>query len=1299
VVDEGERGGQARERRGGEEEGGEEEERERDKEVWWSGRAWGDVIVTWSLISRAAGTPPHGALPSWSSGSPRRGTSRSLCTLTEGACLGPAAMGWVSLGRRQLARAAWASRAGAGVSAGVRARRWLPPWAVQALSTSGGRGGRAASGGGVGGGSGPGSEAKDDVPVAYDLSVVKSLQDLSAMFQHWANVKKDHPDKLLLYRVGDFYECYFNDAVTLANVCNFAVTSKLCGTRVGYKAAMSGLPMHSVEKHIPKLLQEGYVVAVVEQLEEAGTPGIGSRNLERGIIDILTPGTVTDAEYMPGSTADGGKTRGNNYLAAIMPGSALAPGHAGRWGLAVADVSTGEVFCTDCHSGGNTSLAEELQRLQPAEVLVPANLRHQGRGDLVGGGRGSAAEARAESVVDSIYKSAAAGRGGGYGGPLGGGESAVDGGGQITVSLDEALELAAAECEENYHHDRDGGERGAELAKWRGSPGTDSIGEIPEAVSLPTGLNYTLRPMWNFARRERCEGKILGRFNLQSLEPLGLHEPRRRLAVMALGGLLDYLEQTRELNITAYPTGSAAGAEVTSFVAPEGSALGSSSLPLQVPRFYSIHDYMNVDAAARANLELMRTLRTGTTKGSLLHEMDKCRTKMGSRTLSRWLTQPLLDVDAIGERQDCVAAFCEDDLARDRCARVLEGIDDLERLAGVAAWQRGGAAQGIAALETSPLASASIGPAELLRLAEGLLAAPRLGELLPRGSSEATLALFDLPGLRGLSPELQAMADEVKATIVASPPLRLSDGGFIRERVDVDVDIRWAAVRDCDRRLKELVEEEKQTSGASSLRLGHGPKSGYFLQVSGREDGQKLAKNPRYRKAASVGSGLRFSTDALQALESERIGCKTAACKAELACYASLRRRVSAVVSPVREVASSLATIDVLLALADAARERGYVRPRVIAKEGDTAMQVRGARHPVIEASLRRKAKQFVPNDVSLGGGVREAPSLLVLTGANASGKSVYLRMIGLLQIMAQVGSFVPADSAVFPVRDAVFVRAGAVDDLGSGQSTFMVEMSETSSILRQATHRSLVLMDEIGRGTATSDGVSIAWAVAEHLCVTRRSTTIFATHYKEVTHLEGAMPAGRARNAHFDAAKTVADGDGALAFDHVLRDGPAATSHGIDAAAMAGLPPAVVARARTLYARIEEAEAGVTDGLRWGALAAEDAAEEAAGLDLGSLGSLDSVWAAALNNMRTSSTRALVSQHGTLLGVAGLAAHDSGGRPASVRVGITSPGWLPSFTSPPGNANPRVSELTAAFEAVLKRPVVVHVQLAHAED
>ena len=254
--------------------------------------------------------------------------------------------------------------------------------------------------------------AKEEVPVAYDLSVVKSLDDLSGMFQHWATLKGEHPDKILLYRVGDFYECYFGDAVTLANVCNFAVTSKLCGTKVGYKAAMSGLPMHSVEKHIPKLLQEGYVVAVVEQLEEAGTPGIGNRNLERGVVDILTPGTVTDAGHMPGSAADGGRTRGNNYLAAVMPGTALAPGHAGRWGLAFADVSTGEVFCTDCHEGGNASLAEELQRLQPAEVLVPANFRHQGRGDLVGGGRGNAAETRAMSFADAIYNDAALGVGG-----------------------------------------------------------------------------------------------------------------------------------------------------------------------------------------------------------------------------------------------------------------------------------------------------------------------------------------------------------------------------------------------------------------------------------------------------------------------------------------------------------------------------------------------------------------------------------------------------------------------------------------------------------------------------------------------------------------------------------------------------------------------------------------------------------------------------------------------------------------------------------------------------------------------
>jgi DNA mismatch repair protein MutS len=604
----------------------------------------------------------------------------------------------------------------------------------------------------------------------------------------------------------------------------------------------------------------------------------------------------------------------------------------------------------------------------------------------------------------------------------------------------------------------------------------------------------------------QARARLLHHFRLASLDGLGLGE--LPMAMRAAGGLLAYLESTQPMAHAEGP---------------------GPSIPLDPPTVWHAGDQLVLDAQTRRNLELTRTQLGGNLHGSLLWALDRTATAMGGRCLRRWIEAPLVERAAILVRQEAVAELVQHRPLRLAVRRLLRPMGDLERLAG-----RAGAGT----------ASAR----DLVALADGLERLPRLAALMGDTSSEP-LRTLGRPW-----PELEALAAELRHHLVESPPLSLSEGGLIHDGVDPLLDGLRNQLDDQDRWLAEQEVEERRASGNPNLRLQYHRSFGYFLAVSRA----RAASVPdHWIRRQTLANEERFVTPALKGREGRILQLRTRAAQREYDLFTSLRARIGEQAGPIRSAARRVAELDALASLAEVAATGGYCRPELV--EG-RELRIEAGRHPVVEQLLVEE--RFTANDLALG--ADPAPDLLVLTGPNASGKSCYLRQNGLLQLMAQIGSWIPARSARLGIADRIFTRVGAVDDLASGQSTFMVEMAETANILHHASERSLVLLDEIGRGTATFDGLSIAWAVAEHLATAIRARTIFATHYHELNELADLLT--NVGNAQVLVEET---GDDLLFLHRVVRGG-ASRSYGIEAARLAGVPPAVVLRARQVLGRIE---------------------------------------------------------------------------------------------------------------------------------
>ncbi len=834
------------------------------------------------------------------------------------------------------------------------------------------------------------------------------------MYQHYVEVKEQYPNALLLYRVGDFFECFFQDAVTIARELELVQTSKEGGKELG-RVAMTGVPHHAVERYSTMLVEKGYAVAICDQVEDAATAAAEKRNLvKREIQKLLTPGTLTDDGML--------QSRQNNFLAAIV----VAGEH---WGLAYADISTGEFFTSQ--SQELSALTLELLRLQPSEVLIPAN---------------------APDVTGLLRP----------------------------------------------------GEKSEYLADY-----------------LPDSFCYSLRSQQPFTLVEASQ-RLKDTFQVTSLEGMGCADIP--LGVRAAGGLLEYVEDTQK----AY------------------------KVPLQPLRTYSLADYLILDHQTRRNLEITQTIRDGTFHGSLLWALDRSSTAMGGRALRRWILQPLIDIKGIAARQETIIELVENTSMRQDLRSMLRKIYDIERLSG-------------------RVASGTANARDLLALSESLIKLSDLSAIASFGSAPYLKALHKVP------PELEELGVYVVERLVDSPPQHLKEGGIIKDGVDSRLDEIRQRLEDDKQWLTNLEVTERERIGVANIKVGYNKTFGYYISMP-RSKASQAPEN--YKRKQTLTNEERYITSELKERETRILTAKDDLSSLEYDIFTELRAKVAEKAQEIRSISKAVAAIDVLAGLAEVAVYQNYCCPEMVKGR---EIDIIDGRHPVVEQSLGEGF--FVPNSAHMGsqnppqpplekGG--EHPDLIILTGPNASGKSCYLRQIGLIQLIAQIGSFVPATEAKLAICDRIFTRVGAVDDLATGQSTFMVEMNETANILNHATPKSLILLDEIGRGTATFDGLSIAWAVAEYLATDIQGRTIFATHYHELNELASILT----NVANYQVTvKEMAD---QIIFLHQVTAGGASKSYGIEAGRLAGLPTSVIGRARQVMGQIEK-HSKIALGLREG--------------------------------------------------------------------------------------------------------------------
>ncbi|HUN49270.1 MAG TPA: DNA mismatch repair protein MutS [Stellaceae bacterium] len=633
----------------------------------------------------------------------------------------------------------------------------------------------------------------------------------------------------------------------------------------------------------------------------------------------------------------------------------------------------------------------------------------------------------------------------------------------------------------------------------------DRLLQRPDLFELLAAWKDRLTPLPS--QRFDSEGgrkRLEAAFGVRTLEGFGAFD---RAELAAAGAVVDYATLTQQ-------------GKLPRLKPPERMAAGAA---------------MEIDAATRRNLELMETL-SGERKGSLLAAIDRTVTGAGARALAEWLAAPLTDPGAIGARLDAVEGFAANERLRADLRQHLKRTADMERAMARLALGRGGP-RDLAALRDTLAASAGI--RALLRTAPLALATERIG------AAERDLG------------EHKALVDRLARALTSDLPLLTRDGGFVAPGYAPELD-ELRELRDQSRRLiAGLQARYAGESGVNALKIRHNNVLGYYIEVTAAQAG-KLGSTFIHRQ--TMASAMRFTTTELSELESKILNAADKALALELKLFEDLVGEALARGEEIARTATALAFLDTAAALGELAVSERWCRPAV---DDSADFAITGGRHPVVEAALRQTQASFVGNDCDLG----ESQRLWLVTGPNMAGKSTFLRQNAVIAILAQIGSFVPAESARIGVVDRLFSRVGAADDLARGRSTFMVEMVETAAILNQATRRSLVILDEIGRGTATFDGLSIAWAAVEHLHDGNRCRALFATHYHELTALASRLPALSCRTMR------VKEWQDEVVFLHEVAPGAADRSYGIHVAKLAGLPAAVVARAEEVLALLEKSE------------------------------------------------------------------------------------------------------------------------------
>jgi DNA mismatch repair protein MutS len=803
------------------------------------------------------------------------------------------------------------------------------------------------------------------------------------MMQQYLSIKADYPTMLVFYRMGDFYELFFEDAEKAARILGITLTAR--GSSGGNPIKMAGVPFHSLDPYLAKLVKLGESCAICEQI---GDPALSKGPVERKVVRVVTPGTLTDADLLP--------EKAERPLLAVCT---VATRKVVTTGLAWMSLASGALklmeFTGDARAAA-ARLVQELERIAPAEVL------------------------RADSVANN---------------------------------------------------------------------GADLFDTSP--------VGHTARvPEWHF---DVVHGHktLLDQLGVATLSGFGADG--LGAAFGAAGALLRYAQATQ-----------GRGLQHVKRLAVESES-----------------EFIGLDASTRRNLELTETIR-GHESPTLFSLLDGCRTAMGSRLLRHWLHHARRDQRVARARHEAIAALAQREAMSDLAA-TLTHVPDIERI-------------------TTRIALLSARPRDLASLRDGLTQLPALRDQVARcfipGDSCLLRDIFDAIAI----PE--ACLDLLRRAVAPEPAAMVRDGGVFARGFDAELDELRALSENAGQFLVDLEARERARTGIANLRVEYNRVHGFYIEVT---NGQADKVPDDYRRRQTLKNCERYITPELKAFEDKALSAQDRALAREKLLYDLLLADLAPHIACLQRIASGIAQLDTLTALADHAVRNNWCMPQLV--EAPCLTIVEG-RHPVVENQIER----FIANDCILSNERR----LLLITGPNMGGKSTFMRQVALITLLAYVGSYVPATSATIGPIDRIFTRIGASDDLAGGRSTFMVEMTESAAILNGATEHSLVLMDEVGRGTSTFDGLALAWAIARHLIETSRSFTLFATHYFELTQLPEQNPS--AANVHLSAVEHKDN----IVFLHAVQDGPASQSYGLQVAQLAGVPPGVIRAARKHLARLE---------------------------------------------------------------------------------------------------------------------------------
>ncbi|MEO7022392.1 MAG: DNA mismatch repair protein MutS [Ktedonobacteraceae bacterium] len=876
-------------------------------------------------------------------------------------------------------------------------------------------------------------------------------QEHSPVRTQYLHIKRQNPDAILFFRMGDFYEMFDEDAEIVARELELALTRRDFGR--GEKSPMAGIPHHAADGYISRLVGKGYRVAVCEQTSD---PALSKGLVDREVLRVVTPGTIIDPAMLA--------AKRNNFLAAVVTGRNAV-------GIAYVDITTGEFAVTQFNtSEPELSLQQEVARVGPAEVLIEADYSYQGSRK-----RRWLAAVMSEKTVTKLGSN-----------------------GNANANLEETLATS------DRHHGHNEQTNGHVQSNPEALLDDDEDDFAPLAKPLK-GLAGHITPYdARYFTEDDARHRLLTHFDVASLEGFGCaHLP---LAVRAAGAVLAYLQDTQK-------------------------GLLRQLVSLET---YLVSAYMTLDPHTRRNLELFESGRNGTIKGSLLWVLDKTRSPMGGRLIRRWIGQPLLDLALLQCRQEIIGELLTDTLVQARLAAGLKKTSDIERLINRVR-------QRIAT------------PRDIVALASGLRAATEVRESISAATSVRLPRLGELAQRLSNNEEIIA---QIEAAIVDEPLLSPTEGGVIRPGYNAELDQVKDAASGGQQWIAAMEQHERRRSGINNLKVGYTKVFGYFIEITNAN----LSRVPDdYIRRQTLTNGERFVTPELKEHEALILNAQERIGKLESELFAQLRASLAQDSSEhVLATAHALAEVDVYLSLAEVAAKYNYCRPTL--NESD-AIHIIAGRHPVIEQA--QTETPFIPNDVDIS---NSQAQLLIITGPNMAGKSTYLRQVALIVLMAQIGSYVPAEMATIGLVDRIFTRIGAQDDLATGQSTFMVEMVETANILHHATPRSLIILDEIGRGTSTYDGLAIARAVVEYLHNNKRcgARTLFATHYHELVEVAKTLP--RIQNMNV----AVTEEEGRVVFLHKIVPGGADKSYGVHVAQLAGIPKTVIHRAEEILTELE---------------------------------------------------------------------------------------------------------------------------------